>query len=125
MPLFIALCAVGLAWLPSRLFALGCVALALPLATVEPYLEHQHEMHELAKMNDYTRSGIRVGRALAQLPPDTLIATTLAGTIGYYSKLPLVDEWGLNDPYVARLDIETFAGRGHVKRAPVDYLKQR
>jgi hypothetical protein len=54
-----------------------------------------------------------------------VIATTLAGTVGYYSRLPLVDQWGLNDKYVARLPIQTFTGRGHLKRAPQSYLEQR
>jgi arabinofuranosyltransferase len=124
-PLFIAVVALGLSGLPSRALALTCALTALPLATVEPHLELQHEMHPLPKMDDYTRSGIRVGKALGKLPESTLIASTLAGTVGYYSRLPLVDEWGLSDRYVAELPIRSFAGRGHIKRAPLEYLRAR
>lgn len=125
VPLFLAACAFGLSSFPSRAVAASVAILALPLATTEPYYEHSHGMHEPEKMNDYTRAGVRVGQALSGLPPDTLVATTLAGTVGYYSRLPVLDQWGLNDAHVARLPITAFGARGHVKRAPLEYLQER
>jgi arabinofuranosyltransferase len=125
LPLFITLVMIGLRTFPSHGFALTCVTLALPFATVESHLERQHEMHESFQMDEYTRLGVRVGKALSRLPPDTLLATTLAGTVGYYSGLPILDEWGLNDRYVAHLPVAGFGGRGHVKRAPAGYLAER
>ncbi len=125
VPLFIGLLVVGLRAFPSPGFALVSVLLAVPFATVETHLEGQHGMHEVLQMNEYTRFGVRVGTALSRLPHDTLVATTLAGTVGYYSRLPVLDEWGLNDRYVAHLQMDHFAARGHVKQAPLKYLEQR
>ena len=125
VPLFLATTIIGLRELPQRAVAFAVALAALPLATTEPYYEYVHEMHEPQKMDDYTRSGIRVGKALARVPEDTIVATTLAGTVGYYSGLKVIDQWGLNDAYVSRLEVNGFSGRGHVKRAPQAYLESR
>src|SRR5205823_4226458 len=58
----------------------------------------------------------------ASLPPDTRIATTLAGTIPYFSGLHTVDQWGINDHYVAHLPEVPINFRGHVKPAPREYI---
>jgi arabinofuranosyltransferase len=106
--------------------AAGVVAAAL-LSMAPPVLEPRFAMQSIGEMDRYARLGREVGRRLGEtLPPDTRIATTLAGTIPYYSRLFTVDEWGLNDYHVARLPVEPSRFlRGHVKRAPVEYLSLR
>jgi len=59
------------------------------------------------------------------LPPDTVIATTLVGTVTYYSGLRTIDQWGLADRFVAHLPANRIGYRGHAKRAPVLYLRER
>jgi arabinofuranosyltransferase len=61
------------------------------------------------------------------------IATTAAGAIPYYSKLPTVDILGLNDKWIAENGTPTQdSGRkwlgskpGHQKKATIDYLLER
>ncbi|MGB3052143.1 MAG: hypothetical protein WBB42_14155 [Polyangiales bacterium] len=68
--------------------------------------------------------GTLVGTRLRQvLPPDTIIATTLAGTVPYFSELRSVDQWGLSEPYVRHQPPHPQYARGHVKRATNQYLK--
>lgn len=68
--------------------------------------------------------GIPVGKKLKEvLPPDTVVATTLAGTISYFSDLRIIDQWGLNEPYVRDQEAPPTYLRGHVKPAPEEYLK--
>jgi hypothetical protein len=60
------------------------------------------------------------------LPPDTVIATTMAGGIAYYSRLPTLDQLGLTDREVARHGVPVKPiRRGHAKRAPTSYLLDR
>jgi hypothetical protein len=48
-------------------------------------------------------AGIRIGEWMrANLPEGTLLATNTAGSIPYYSRLPIVDMMGLNDRVIAR-----------------------
>jgi hypothetical protein len=50
------------------------------------------------------------------------IATTAAGAIPYYSRLPTVDMLGLNDKWVARNGPIVSSRPGHQKRATMEYL---
>ena len=60
------------------------------------------------------------------LPPDTVIATTMAGGIAYYSGLVTIDQLGLTDREVARHGVLTQpVRRGHTKRASTAYLSSR
>lgn len=127
-PLTICLAALGLLEGLKRLWkpALICIILAVGLSTTPPLLEKRFAMQSLPEMNDYVRVGKLVGECLgATMPHDTVIATTLAGTISYYSKLTTIDQWGINDPMVARQPSHPITYRGHVKFAPVDYLQSR
>jgi hypothetical protein len=130
-PPYLVLAAGGLAGLaelarrqlaPAALMsvAVGCLAL-LP-----PVLEHEYAMQSLAEMDGYTQLGLEVGPALDRaLPPGTQVATTLAGTLAYGSRLRIVDQWGLNDRAVARGEpLEKFQ-RGHYKPATAEYLRSR
>lgn len=59
-------------------------------------------------------------------PPDTLIATAVAGAIPFYSERPTIDALGLTNEYIAHRPAETLGqGRaGHEKTDP-DYILKR
>ncbi len=67
------------------------------------------------------------GKALAALFPgrDVTIATTAAGAIPYYSKLPAVDMLGMNDAWVARSGEIIGPRPGHRRAATLAYLNER
>jgi hypothetical protein len=106
----------------AALVAVGLAAVSLR----PPVLESDYGMQSLAEMNAYAERGSEVGRQLAErLPAGTVIATTLAGTVSYYSGLEVVDQWGLNDREIARgPGLEHFK-RGHYKPAAPEYLRGR
>lgn len=107
--------------LPAALIVVACT-LVIPAQPLQP---DPYTMQSLDEMNGYRLLGEKVGRALGKvLPHETVISTTLAGTVAYFSKLRVVDQWGLNDRYVARLPTQHFL-RGHVKFAPIAYLRKR
>ena len=61
-----------------------------------------------------------VGQWLArQAPPGTLVAASDIGALGYWSRLPVLDMFGLVDPHVARRP-----GKQHHKSDP-DYVLER
>jgi hypothetical protein len=63
-----------------------------------------------ATVLEYQEGNVRLGRMLASIrPPGTLIAVAAAGAIPYYSRLPVVDMYGLNDAHIAR---RPFPGSG-------------
>ena len=69
-----------------------------------------------------------IGKTLYRAFPDrqdVLIATTAAGAIPYYSKLPTVDMLGINDPWVARYGKPVGTTPGHQRIAPMRYLIDR
>lgn len=119
---------VGLVELARRgVLAAAGIALGIGVLSFSPPVhEHEYAMQTLPEMDAYTALGREVGPALArELPPDAVIATTLAGTIAYTSRLVVVDQWGLNDREVARGEpIEHFQ-RGHYKPATTAYLERR
>jgi len=128
-PLLVCAAGLGLRAVVDRHpLAVGtAVVAALALSSTPPVLERAFAMQSIYEMNRYTNEGREVGRRLGSvLPPDTRIATTLAGTIPYYSKLFTVDQWGLNDRFLAHLPANPRVfGRGHVKWAPEEYLVLR
>lgn len=103
-------------------------ALLLILGRGAPVMEKTKGMQSLDEMDGYARQGVRVGTALGQrLPADTVISTTLAGTMSFFSDLKVVDQLGLNDYGVAHQPYKnrSIHARGHVKWASLDYLRGR
>jgi hypothetical protein len=96
--------------------AMAALILGLSLAPVR--LESSYAMQSLDTMQRYVDQGTSVGRALSVLPRDTVVATTLIGTIGYYSGLRIVDQWGLVDAGVRSRPARDKFERGHVKFLP-------
>jgi hypothetical protein len=125
-PLLVGFAGLGLLALArlSPAVAAGCAALAFAQGPGAPELEHEFGMQSIPDMVRYAEEGKRVGTVLREkTPPETILATTLAGTIAYYGDRVTIDQWGLNDRYVARLPGGT--GRGHMKKAPAEYLRSR
>jgi arabinofuranosyltransferase len=85
------------------------------------------------KMRDYVgeKNGNwrEVGIALGELFPacegHVVIATTAAGAIPYYSHLPTVDMFGINDRWVARNGFIVGMHPGHRRAATFQYLIDR
>ena len=98
---------------PRRQALFAAVVLLLSCAPVR--LESVYYMQTLPEMQHYVEDGTAVGRALQRLPRDTVVATTLIGTIGYYSGLRLVDQWGLVDPDVRTRPARRPFARGHLR----------
>ncbi len=125
-PLVVGFAGLGLLALArmSVAAAAGCAALAFAQGPGAPELENAFGMQSIPDMVRYYEEGKRVGTVLREkTPPETVLATTLAGTIAYYGDRVTIDQWGLNDHYVARLPGGT--GRGHMKKAPAEYLRNR
>jgi hypothetical protein len=91
-----------------------------------PQVDRDYYMQSMEEMHGYAMLGTTIGPVLKQvLPPDTVIATTLAGTLPYYSGLRTVDQLGLSDRWVARHGTFFPRSRGHTHRATRAYLEQR
>lgn len=56
---------------------------------------------------------------------EVVLGTGGPGTVGYHSRLPVIDVRGLTDAYVARQPIGRRARPGHEKLAPREYLLAR
>lgn len=74
----------------------------------------------------------QAGLALNQMfytgrPDDVVIATKAAGAIPYFSRLHVIDQYGLNDHWTAHYGqgVENVRVVGHRRIAPLSYLRQR
>jgi arabinofuranosyltransferase len=91
---------------PAVLTGAAAVALSVPLS-----LQALHA--EVAPDLVYQEGNERLGRLLRETtPPGTRVAVAAAGAIPYYSGLPCIDMYGLNDAHIAREPFpETRSGR--------------
>ena len=129
-PLLVAAAVAGLLVVEREHALIALVSSgALAVASLAPsVLDTQYDMESLEEMNRCCGvPGIAFGRRLKQvLPPDTVIATTMAGGIAYYSGLTTIDQLGLTDREIARHGVVAQPiRRGHVKRASTAYLSSR
>ncbi len=78
-------------------------------------------------LDDPGQNWIGVGKKLNQLfaNEDVKIAVTAAGAVPYYSGLPTLDMYGLNDPKISREQNIISNRPGHQKLAPVEYLRNQ
>lgn len=83
------------------------------------------------RLADFTGRRLRMAKPLCEaiaagtLPSNLLIAVGAAGVVPYYTRLPTVDFFGLNDREVARQQVERRGLIGHEKVASLDYLERR
>ena len=129
-PLLVAAAIAGLLVVDRKHALIGLVSSsALVISSLAPsVLDTQYHMESLEEMYRCCGlPGIAYGRRLKQvLPPDTVIATTMAGGIAYYSGLITIDQLGLTDREVARHGVVAKPiRRGHLKRASTAYLASR
>lgn len=127
-PLFVVTAGIGILALVRRSWFAGvvCMATGLLLCRFDVVLEHHFGMQSIDNMDNYAQIGQKVGKRLREaLPPDTIISTTLAGTISYYSRLTTIDQWGLTDSQVAAQTKVGKPTRGHEKAATIQYMRDR
>jgi hypothetical protein len=116
LPTIVAAAAVAVSTIGRRWWVGAvCAVVLVSLSLRPPVLETRFYMQNLEEMNSYAEGGRRVGAALAHLPPETAVATTLIGTIGYDSGLRIVDQWGLVDPEARHRPARPGFTRGHVR----------
>ncbi len=128
-PLFLVAALLGLVWLCKRRLQLATLVIAALCPVVwltQPKLELTYGMQSLKEMDRYAVEGKIVASLLKEiLPSNTIIATTLAGTMSYYTDFEVVDIWGLNDAHIAHQDLNSIKYRGHAKLASEEYLVAR
>lgn len=98
-------CLVGLLFASHvRPWLRGAVAVAVVLAAALSILSLNRQLLPALRrgMLAYQEGNIKLGRHLAATrDPDTVIAVAAAGAIPYYSRLPTIDMYGLNDAHIA------------------------
>jgi hypothetical protein len=127
-PLLVWAAVLGAMELAEKTFPVAVAASALALAATSgpTVLESDNYMQSLDEMNGYANVAQMIGPALERsLPSGTLVSTTLAGTAYFMPDIVVLDQWGLNDKFVGHLHVNDVHGRGHIKAAPVPYLKRR
>ena len=73
----------------------------------------------------YQQGNVKLGRHLARtMPSDTLIAVAAAGALPYYSRLPAIDMYGLNDARIARGPFPQ-SSRGRMMKWDNEYVLSR
>lgn len=146
MPLFAVLWADGLARLSTlaerRYASRVCLWLSVAVASATLLANHsgsrrpeaaqlRHEINSLERIKRYADRRSIEGKLLRQyidqgsIRADTRIAVGGAGALPYYSGLPAIDYFGLNDAQVARQEVGDRSVIGHEVRAPIPYLKDR
>jgi 4-amino-4-deoxy-L-arabinose transferase-like glycosyltransferase len=76
-------------------------------------------------LTPYLEGNIKLGRYLeSRRPPDTLIAVPSAGAIPFYSGLPTIDMYGLNDAHIGRGPFQSSAP-GHLMKWDNAYVLSR
>ena len=70
----------------------------------------------------YQEGNAKLGRFLGELPDrEALVAVPSAGAIPFYSGLPTIDMYGLNDAHIARVPFPEI-GRGRLMKWDNDYV---
>jgi hypothetical protein len=99
------------------------VLLILRLPNDSNYTADSYVRYENMKVRHYRE----IGRWIQlHTPPDTLIATGLAGAIPYYAERPAIDILGLTDAHIAHTPVPALGAGlpGHEKNNP-DYVFSR
>lgn len=113
----------------------AALCLLLVLCAAWPHrLNHRDARRGVTRLESTVRYAARrseEGRFLRTLVEkgflrgDELVAVTGAGALPYYSGLPVLDFFGLNDLFVAHQEIPERGRIAHEKKAPWEYLVER
>jgi hypothetical protein len=91
----------------------------------------RYDIASIEEIRAYAERRSREGRFLRQLidrgllPDDLLLCVTGAGAVPYYSELPAVDLYGMNDITIAHQQITERGVIAHEKRGSSDYMRER
>jgi len=147
LPLFYWLLAEGIALIASvgkvrqgvrRIAFVVAAGLALTL-WVSTYLgstrpeakKTRYDIASIEEIRAYAERRAREGKFLRELierrllPDDLVLCVTGAGAVPYYSGLPTVDLYGMNDTTIAHMEISERGVIAHEKRGSSDYMRER
>jgi arabinofuranosyltransferase len=147
LPLFYWLVVEGIALIASvrrrrpesrRVATVVAVGLALML-WVTTYLgstrpqarKTRYDIASIEEIRAYAERRAREGKFLRELidrgllPDDIVLCVTGAGAVPYYSGLPTVDLYGMNDTRIAHQEIAERGVIAHEKRGTSDYMRER
>ena len=97
-----------------------------PEATVTRYdIASLEEIKAYAARRAWEGKCLRILIDHGLLPGDLLLCVTGAGAVPYYSGLPTVDLYGMNDVRIAHLKIEKRGVIAHEKRGSSAYMRER
>ena len=91
----------------------------------------RHDIASIEEIRTYAERRAREGKFLRQLiekgllPHDIVLCVTGAGAVPYYSGLPTVDLYGMNDVRIAHMEISERGVIAHEKRGSSDYMRER
>lgn len=134
---------MGVVWIIARTFSNALVRTALAVLVLAGSLHHYATFKDptgvryrgiepIKQLSESVVDDVKgwafIGKMLNetfQSAGDVTIATTAAGAIPYYSKLRTVDMLGLNDRWVARNGEVVGSVPGHMRMAPLGYLREK
>ncbi len=111
LPMFALLLAEAVACV--RRPAVGLAFAALVVALTLPSSFTGRNIESLRKGDEFIEGAHLVGRRLARLPKDTVIAANNVGVIGYESHVHIIDMMGLTDAHIARAPGKVVGIAGH------------
>ncbi len=91
----------------------------------------RHDIASIEEIRAYAERRAGEGKFLRTLiemgllPDDLILCVTGAGAVPYYSKLPAVDLYGINDTMIAHQEIAERGVIAHEKRGSSDYMRER
>jgi arabinofuranosyltransferase len=90
-------------------------------------IESTKRLHAHIRAEDENWAGVGklLAKHFAEAEEPVIIATTAAGAIPYFARLPTIDMMGLNDPWIARNEKVRSPRPGHQKRASLAYLQRK
>ena len=126
LPLLGLMAALGLRSVASWLPAGGVLLVVVGLAWHTPQLYKTYTLNpaeQVWRENSVVEKNREIGLWLkASTPPDTLIATGIAGALPYYAERPVLDTLGLNDLHIAHLQVPNMGEGEAGSRSPTSHM---
>jgi arabinofuranosyltransferase len=131
----------SLKWRPSRVPHMGIwVGIALSVALwVTTYTGSRrpearvtrYDIASLEEIKAYGERRAKEGKFIRELidrgllPDDLVLCVTGAGAVPYYTELPTVDLYGMNDTHIAHQEVAKRGVIAHEKRGSTEYMQER